>query len=107
MVYSNRILRIWVFDALDYFVISAFLGSIVASQFETYFSEKESMEGLKEFIINKSRLIPSKSSKTRILNPKDDKIRRIFKLAQDIEKMLARLPRYLKERELKGVLKIF
>jgi hypothetical protein len=32
---------------------------------------------------------------------------KVFKLAQDIEKMLARLPLYLKERELKGVLKIF
>ena len=136
MVYYNRILRVWMFDPLDYFLISAFLGSIVASRLKNHLSEKESMERLKKSIINKSKLIPSKS---RILNPKDDKIRRIykfaldnrggdndnfnqmleeintnhefsnevFKLTQEIEKVVARLAKYLKERELKGVLKIF
>ena len=46
-MYYNRILGGWVVDALDYFLLSAILGSIVASHLKDYLSEKKAMEGLK------------------------------------------------------------
>jgi hypothetical protein len=129
-MYYNRILRLWVLDPLDYFLISALIGSLVASHLKTYLSEKAAMERLKKSIINKSKL----ASKTNrpILKSKDSKIKRIyrfalynrggqfeefqadhefsnevFKMAQQIEQMVARLAAFLKQRELKGIAKIF
>ena len=49
-MFYNRILRVWVFDPLDYFLFSAILGSIVASRLKEYLSEKKAMERLKSSI---------------------------------------------------------
>lgn len=128
-MYYNRILRVWVLDALDYFLISALIGSLVASHLKKYLSEKAAMERLKNSIIKKSDLVVSK---TPILNSKEAKIKRIyrfalenrggqleefqaahefsneiFKLAQAIELLVVRLAAFLKQRELKGILKTF
>ena len=50
-MYYNRILRVWVIDPLDYFLLSAILGSILASCLKDYLSEKKAMERLKNSII--------------------------------------------------------
>lgn len=130
-MYYNRILRVWVIDPLDYFLICAFIGSLLASHLKKYLSEKAAMERLKKSIINKSRLV---APKTPILKSKDSKIKikRIYKfalenrggefekfkdnlefsnegmkMAEEIKKMVELLGIFLKRRELKGVLKIF
>jgi len=43
-MYYNRILRLWVLDPLDYFLVSAIVGSLAASRFKSYLSEKKAME---------------------------------------------------------------
>ena len=128
-MYYNKFLRIWVLDLVDYFLISAFIGSLVASNLKRYFSEKAAMERLKKSIINKSGLVVSK---TPILESKKSKTKRIYKfalgsrggqleefqnahefpdklmkMAQQIQQMVERLAAFLKQRELKGLLKIF
>lgn len=101
-------------------------GSIVGSYLKEYLAEKAAMKQLKNSIINKSILI---SSKTGFLNSKEAKIKKIyrfglesrggsgafynslmdpkFKLAQEIEKMVIRLAAFLKQKELKGTLRVF
>lgn len=123
-MYYNKILRIWVIDLVDYSLISAIIGSLVASHLKKYLSEKAAMKRLKKSIINKSRLL---APKTPILKSKDSKLKRIYKfalenrggqfeefkadheflMAQKIQQMVERLAEFLKRRELKGVLKIF
>lgn len=56
-MYYNRILRVWMVDPLDYFLLSAIIGSLVASRLKAYLSEKKAMERLKNSIINKSKLV--------------------------------------------------
>jgi hypothetical protein len=86
-MYYNRILRVWVLDPLDYFLISAFIGSLVALRLKTYLSEKAAMERLKKSIINKSGLI---ASQTPILESKESKIKRIYKFVlENLVKSLA------------------
>ena len=129
-MYYNRILRLWVFDPVDYFLLSAIIGSLVASRLKDYLSEKKAMERLKNSIIKKSKLV-IKSERT-IFNSKETRIEKIyrvalqnrggqfenfqadhefsnkvFKLAQEIQGLVQRLARFLKERELKGIAKIF
>jgi hypothetical protein len=115
-------------DALDYFLISALIGSLVASYLKKYLSEKIAMERLKNSIIKKSKLV---RLKTPTLNSEEFKIAKIqkiykfalnsrggqfaefeaqhefsnesFKLAQKIKGVIERLAHFLKERELKGV----
>lgn len=126
-MYYNRILRVWVIDPLDYFLLSAILGSIVASRLKEYVSEKKAMERLKNSIIKKSTLV--RQSDRSISNSK--KIKTIYKfalgnrggqfeefqadhkfsnegskLAQEIKGFVERLSCFLKERELKGVARI-
>ena len=129
-MYYNKILRIWVVDPLDIFLLSAILASIIASCLKDYLSEKKAMERLKNSIIKKSKLVTK--SKRPISNSKEIRIKKIyrfaldnrggqfenfqadhefsnevFKLAQEIKKLVERLASFLKERELKGVAKIF
>ncbi len=127
-MYYNRILRVWVFDTLDYFLLSAILGSIVASSLKDYLSEKRAMERLKNSIVKKSKLV--RQSNRFISNSKEiKKIYRfalqnrggqfekfqadhefsneVLKLADEIKRLVERLARFLKERELKGVARIF
>ena len=128
-MYYNRILRVWVMDPLDYFLLSAIIGSIIASRLKYYLSEKKAMERLKNSIIKKSKLVIK--SDRPIFNSKETRIKKIyqvalqnrggqfenlqadhefsnevFKLAQEIKGLVERLARFLKERELKGVAKI-
>lgn len=129
-MYYNRILRIWVVDPLDYFLLSAIIGSLAASNLKDYLSEKKAMERLKNSIIKKSKLV--RQSDRPIFNSKETRIKNIYKvtlenrggqfenfqadhefsnevfnLAQKIKGLAERLARFLKERELKGVARIF
>ena len=132
-MYYNRILRVWVVDQLDYFLLSAILGSILASRLKAYLSEKKTMERLKNSIIKKSKLVRQCDRSISISNSKKRKIKKIykfalqtrggqleqfqadhdkfsneaFKLAQKIKGLVERLARFLKERELKGIARIF
>ncbi len=129
-MYFNRILRSWVSDPLDYFLISALIGSLVALHLKDYLSEKKAMERLKNSIIKKSKLVIK--SDRPIFNSKEMRIRKIYKVAlenrggqfenfqvdlelsneglkwaQEIKGLVERLASFLKERELKGVARIF
>jgi len=129
-MYYNRILRIWVVDPVDYFLLSALIGSIIASRLKEYLSEKKAMERLKNSIIKKSKLV--RQSDRSISNSKKIRIQKIyrfalgnrggqfeefqadlefsneaFKLAQSIKGVVEKLARFLKQRELKGIAKIF
>ena len=132
-MYYNRILRVRVVDVSDIFLLSVLLGSIAASYLKDYFSEKKAMKRLKKSVIKESELL-SKQDKP-ISNSKRSKQERIkkiykfaledrggqfkdfqqdlefsdegFKLAHEIKKVVERLACFLKERELKGVAKIF
>lgn len=132
-MFYNRISRVWVIDPLDYFLISAIIGSILASHLKNYLSEKASMERLKKSIINKSNCPPrktnilvfsSKQARTKKIynfalrggqfDPPVDELQaahefsnEIFNLAQQIKGIVERLATFLKERELKGIANIF
>jgi hypothetical protein len=122
-MYYNRILRVWVLDPMDIFLLSALLGSIAASRLKKNLSEKKAMERLKNSIIKKSN---------RPISNSKEKIKRIYKLAlgerggqfenfqsdqelskeawmlaEEIKRLVERLASFLKERELKGYAKIF
>ena len=129
-MYYNKILRVWVVDTLDYFLLSAILGSILASGLKNYLSEKKAMKRLKNFIIKKSKFVLQ--SDRLISNFKETRIKKIyifalenrggqfenfqvydefsnevFQLAQGIKGLVERLACFLKERELKGITGIF
>lgn len=126
-MYYNRILRVWVVDQLDWFLLSALMGSFAAQRLKNYLAEEEAKKRLINSIIKKSKLV---KSKTPTLISKEAKIKQIsrfalnnrggqiyesdvqlsnerFKLAQDIKNLVERLAIFLKERELKRVAKIF
>lgn len=129
-MYYNRILRVWAVDPLDYFLLSAIIGSLAASSLKDYLSEKKAMERLKNSIIKESKLV--RQSDRPIFSSKKTRIKKIYKvalenrggqlenfqadhevskeafnLAQEIKGFVERLVRFLKERELKGVARIF
>jgi hypothetical protein len=129
-MYYNRILRVWVVDPLDCFLLSAIIGSILAVYLKDYLSEKKAMERLKNSIIDKSVIksdipIPTPNSKEikikKIYNfalenrggqfenfqADHEFSNEVFKLAQQIKRLVERLASFLKERELKGVAGIF
>jgi hypothetical protein len=134
-VYFNKILRIWVIDPVDSFLLSALIGSFVASHLKKYLSEKKAMERLKNSIIKKSKVLsnrPILNSQKASLNSRTARIRRIYKmmfnthggqlenfqvdpqfsneifqLEQEIQGFVERLASFLKERELRGVARIF
>ena len=125
-MYYNRILRVWVMDQFDYFLLSAFIGSLVASQLKAHLSEKKTMERLKNSIIKKSKIVHQ--SDRPIFNSTETRIKKIskvalgyrggafenfhadqkaLKLAGIIKRLVERLAHFLKERELKGIARIF
>ena len=127
-MYYDKILRVWVIDPLDYFLLSALLGSLLASHLKDYLSEKKAMQRLKNSIIKKSKLV--RQSNRPISNFKKIKkihkfalgnrggqfeefqedhevSNQVFQLAQEIKGFVERISCFLKERELKGVGKIF
>ena len=77
-MYYNRILRVWTLDPLDYFLLSALIGSLVASYLKNSLSEKKAMERLKNSIIKKSKL------DRPILNSKEARIKKIYKVAFNV-----------------------
>jgi hypothetical protein len=81
-MYSNRVLRFWVVDLLDYFLLSVLVGSIIASRLKDYLSKKRVMEGLKNSIIKKSELVIK--SDRPISNSKEMRIKKIYKFALKI-----------------------
>jgi hypothetical protein len=132
-MYYNRILRVWMIDLFDYFLISAIIGNILASYLKNYLSEKASIERLRRSIINKSNYSPSKTN-IPILSTKQGRTKKIynfalrggqfdppvdelqaahkfsneiFNLAQEIRGIVERLATFLKEKELKGTANIF
>jgi hypothetical protein len=127
-MYYNRIFRVWVIDQVDYFLISALIGSLIAPRLKKYLSEKEAMERLKNSIINKSYLLKLKTPNSSSKEAKMKLIYRfalnrggqfeefqanhefsneVFNLAQNIKGLVERLSIFLKERELKGIARIF
>jgi len=120
-MYFNRILRVWVLDSVDYFLISALIASIAASYLKRYLSEKAAMERLKNSIINELGLLKLPDSKSTNFDSKASKIKKIYRfaldnrggqvdveyeLAEKIKNMVTRLAAFLKQRELKGILRI-
>jgi len=131
-MFYNRILRVWVVDPWDYFLLSAILGSILASSLKDYLSENKAMRRLKNSIIKKLKLVSKFDRPTLTPNSKKIRIKKIyrfalgnrggqfenfqanyefsnevFNLAQGIKLLVERLASFLKERELKGVARIF
>jgi hypothetical protein len=117
-------------DPLDYFLLSAILGSLAASSLKNYLSEEKALKRLKNSIIKKSKLV--RQFDRPIFNSKETRIKNIYKvalenrggqfenfqadhefsnevfnLANQIKQFVERLARFLKERELKGVARIF
>lgn len=129
-MFYNRILRVWVVDQLDVFLISLVIGISTASYLKDYLSETKSMQRLKNSMIKKSKSISE--SKRTISNFKRRRIKKIsrfaldnrggqfenlqldpkvsdevFKLALKIKELTERLACFLKQRELQGVAKFF
>lgn len=129
-MFYHRILGIWVFDTVDYLILSALAGSLASSSLKNYLSERQAMKRLKASLIKKSTSLPK--SDAPILNSKRARMQRIyrivlekhggqlrnirvdhefyneiFKIAQDIKNLVERLACFLKERELQGVARIF
>ena len=76
--YYNRITHILRIDALDWFLMSAFFGSLVALRLKQYLSKDASMERLKNSIIEKSGLIINDENRRILVNPKTRKIKKIY-----------------------------
>ena len=116
-------------NQVDYFLMSALIGSLIASYLKKYLSEKVAMERLKSSIIKKSDFV---RLKTLVSSSKEMKIKQIYRfaltnrggqieelqadhaspnevfhLAQNIKGIVERLAVFLKKRELKGVARIF
>jgi len=134
-MFYNRISRVWVIDLIDYALIGVLLGSLAATRLKEYLSEKKAMKRLKNSIIKKSELVSDRPifnfKETKISNPKKkreifkalfNKPRggqfedfqadpefspEMFKLALGIKGLVERLAIFLKERELKGVLRFW
>lgn len=126
MFYYNKLTNVVVFDIVDYFLISAMVGAYIAPRCKEYLSEKAATERLKNSLISKSRLLPPSKkqlAKQRILKiyrfavstrggQLDDLFKnadptKTFQLAQQIEKFVSSLAAYLKQKEMRGILKIF
>lgn len=129
-MYYNRILCVWVVDPLDYFFLSATIGSLAASRLKDYVSEQKVRERLKNSIVEKSKLVRKadrpifNSKKTRIKNIYRVALKNrggqfenfqvdhefsneVFNLSQAIKGLVERLASFLKKRELKGVAQTF
>lgn len=131
MVYYSKIYQIWMLDLWDYFIISVLIGQFIASRLKRYLSEKESIKRLKESLKKESQLLAAwkrtilsqKSKSLRIyrfaldnrggdflflddLMNLDTDPKRPFRIAQGIKSIVTRLLIYLKENELKRILKV-
>jgi hypothetical protein len=128
-MYYNRIFNVWVIDQLDYFLISAFVGSLTARYLKKYSVEKASIRKLKksiikksEFLVRKRKLFKSKKPKLKAiyklaLNIRGGEIEEfiidgqcsteVLEIAQKIKMIVSKIAIFLKQREMKGALKIF
>lgn len=126
MVYYNRMLKMWIVDQIDMFLISALCGSILAEILKYCLHEKKamnkeekamnkeekSMEKLRRCIIRKAETPPAPC----IFSSKDKNIQQIYKcaiqsrggdnkaivkLSKKIKRVVEQLAKFLKERELK------
>jgi len=75
-MYYNKLTGRLILDVFDFFLISSFITSSLASYLKNYLSEKASMERLKKDIIKKSRLIKSSKATKSLtnLNSQESKI---------------------------------
>lgn len=86
-MYYNRLLRCWVFDPMDYFLLSIMVGSLSASYLKKHLSEEKSMERLRNSIIEKSNIKKSKGIVkshlfgSKKMSIKKMSIKKIFKFA--------------------------
>lgn len=131
-MYYNRILRQIIVDPFDYFLIFAIFGSFSASYLKEYLSEKKAMERLKNSILKKSELAIQSNRPNLSSRSKAARIQKIYKfalenrggefdkfpenhefsnqefqIAEQIKRFVERLAHFLKQRELKGIAKIF
>jgi len=121
-MYFDRVLKVWVVDPLDCFLLSALVGSLVASSLKDYLSEKKAMKRLKQSIIKKLKSLIKLDRP--ISNSKAIRMKKIyelacesrggfevsnevFKLSRQIKEFVERLANFLKEQELKGFARIF
>lgn len=134
-MYYNRIIGVLVLDPVDYFLLSAFIFSLIGSYSKHYLSEKQAMERLRKSLIEKSEKL-ARFKKRKLKKSKSITVRKInldFKggdmnddvpSSEDFENALEKrkavmmhnqaenfrrgieiLAGILKSRELKGVLK--
>jgi len=84
-MYYNRLTGKLVFDALNIFLISAFLRSNLVSYLKNYLLEKFIMEQLRNDIIKKSKLIKSSKSTKSLtgLTSNQSKIQKVYRVAFD------------------------
>lgn len=66
-------------NPVDYLLLSASIGSLLALGLKTFLSEKKAMKRLKNSIISKSKWVTE--SDRLILNSKETKIKKIYKVA--------------------------
>jgi hypothetical protein len=66
-----------VLDPLDYFLMSALVGTVLASQLKIYLSGKASMKRLENSLINNSSLLGKKT----IMKSSKSRIKRIYKFS--------------------------
>ena len=124
-MYYHKILKKWVIDFIDIFLLSFFFGCLLASYLKNYLSEEEAEKRLKRSIIKKSELTnEGKSSLKKLkkimriykfaLNPrggfdviKEQLALETYEIATEIRNIVERLVVFLKKNELQGVAKIF
>lgn len=58
-MYYNKLLNKFVFDLIDYFLLSAIISFYTTQYLKSYFSEKQKMERLRQDLISQSKLLES------------------------------------------------
>ena len=129
-LFYNRITKSFIVDPVDYFLLSALITNVVFSYIKSYFEEDKIRKRLRDSVISKSKKIsPSKNvshfnrdrtkkifkfavSSTRggdlqKLELNDKIYKKMFLMAQKIQKIIEELAIFLKKRELKGTARIF
>lgn len=81
-MYYNYLLKKFIFDAFDYYLLSALIVSYLMPRFNQHFSERAKMERLKTDLISQSRLIEPSTSKPGLF-PKTNQIRTVYKVTLD------------------------
>jgi hypothetical protein len=115
-MFYNRILRVWVLDLSDFFLISALIGSLLALYLKKRLSKKVAMERLKTPILSSEEVkikqiyrvaLDNRGGQFEEFQAGHEFSNEVFNLAQNIKGRVEQLAVFLKERELKGIAKIF